>query len=59
MNCCIFVTVIINLLPKQFAITNEGFVACCCIILEGVDRRVVQRRYRILIHTYNNALVLV
>ena len=51
MNCFIFVTVIINLLPKQFAIKNEGFVACCCIILEGVDRRVAQRRYRILIHT--------
>ena len=59
MNCFIFVTVIINLLPKQFAITNKCFVACCCIILERVDRRVAQQRYRILIHTYNNALILV
>lgn len=59
MNCFIFVTVIISLLPKKLAIPDECFVACCCIILERVDRRVVQRRYRILTHTYNNALILV
>lgn len=59
MNCFIFVTVIINLLPKKFAITNKCVVACCCIISERIARRVIQRRYRILIHTYNNALILV